>query len=53
MGLKGAEGAIEIRESGIWEASDSRPRKCRFPDENFPDRSKEHVGERSSGFGDL
>jgi hypothetical protein len=51
--LRGAEGAIGVRESGIREVSDSRPRKYRFPDGEIPDRSKEHVGEYSSGFGDL
>jgi hypothetical protein len=51
--LRGAESAIGDRESGIREVSDSRPRKCRFPDGRIPDKSKEHVGEISSGFGDL
>jgi hypothetical protein len=30
---------IGDRESGIREVSGSRPRKCRFPDEEIPDRN--------------
>jgi hypothetical protein len=51
--LRGAESAIADRESGIREVSDSRPRKYRFPDGEIPDRARKHVGEYSSGFGDL
>jgi hypothetical protein len=42
--LRGAESAIADQESGIREVSDSRPRKCRFPDGDIPDKSKETRG---------
>jgi hypothetical protein len=41
--LRSAESSIADRESGIREDSRLRQRKCRFPDREIPDRSKESV----------
>jgi hypothetical protein len=50
--LRCAVSAIGDRELGNCEASCLRPRKGRFPDGIIPDKSKDHVGELSLGFGD-